>query len=166
MDANRHPRVRQLLTRLEHVGDTEMRGLPLYNDALVVEGVGFRVHAAALVGVVITPWFINAIHLPLQPVSIDWAVIGRRVEHRLPSGPVTFTRGGDEITGQYDALSLHSPVNAFTSQDMARREAEGRSNGLFEPPLAPSEAGESPEDPGRRAFLLGGRGERGEMSGA
>jgi hypothetical protein len=60
---------------------------------------------------------------------------------------------GDEVTGQYDA---HSPVSAFTSQEMARRKAGGRLNRLFAPPLAASKTGEQRESPGRRAFLRGG----------
>ena len=132
-----------------------MRDLPLYNDALAVEGVGFRVCGDALVGVVITPWFINAIHLPLQQLSIDWSIIGQKAEHLLPSGPVTFTRGGDEITGQYDALSLQSPVSAVTSQEIARREAGGCLDRLFERRSRAAETREQLESPGRRAFLRG-----------
>jgi len=156
MDRNLHPRVGGLLAQLQHVGDTQMRDLPLYNDALAVEGVGFRIYDDALVGAVITPWFINAVHLPLQPVEIDWSDIGRKVEHALPSGPVAFRRGGDEVTGQYDLLSLHSPVSAFTGQEMARSEADSCLDRLFAQPKAASSTGEQPESSSRRAFLRGG----------
>jgi [NiFe] hydrogenase assembly HybE family chaperone len=156
MEANLHPRVATLLAHLLHVGETQMRGLPICNDALAVEGVGFRVVGDALVGVVITPWFMNAIHLPSQEIPINWSIIGRKVEHHLPGGPVAFTRGGDETTGQYDALSLYSPMSAFTSQEMARRVAEARLHRLLESPCAASRRVEQPESPSRRAFLRGG----------
>jgi [NiFe] hydrogenase assembly HybE family chaperone len=156
MDANRHPRVSGLLAQLRHIADTQMRDLPVYNDALAVEAVGFRSCGDALVGVVITPWFINAIHLRLQPVPIDWSKIGHKVERVLPSGPVVFTRGGDEATGAYDALSLHSPVNGFTSREMARREAAARLERLLAPPAAVAKGAGRLESPARRAFLRGG----------
>jgi len=155
MSANHHPRVAELLAQLRHVDETQMRELPLYNHALAVEGVGFRICGDALVGVVITPWFINAIQLPLQRVPIDWSAIGRKVEHPLPCGPVAFARGGDEVTGQYDARSLHSPVSACTSQEMARREAEAQLARLFEVPPAAARNAERLESPSRRAFLRG-----------
>jgi [NiFe] hydrogenase assembly HybE family chaperone len=91
----------------------------------------------------------------LQPVPIDWSQIGAKVERVLPSGPVAFTRGGDEVIGGYDALSLHSPVTRFASQEMARREAEIRLDRLLAPPVAASKAAERLESPGRRAFLRG-----------
>jgi [NiFe] hydrogenase assembly HybE family chaperone len=155
MNANLHPRVAGLLAQLRHVGDTQMRDLPLYNDALAVEDVGFRVIGDALVGVVITPWFMNAIYLPLQEVSIDWSVIGRKVEHRLPSGLLVFTRGGDEVTGQYDAISLRSPVTVFKNQEMARREAWRHLNRLLSSPETAAKTAEQPESSSRRAFLQG-----------
>jgi len=91
----------------------------------------------------------------LQGVPIDWSAIGRKVERRLPAGPIAFTRGGDEATGAYDALSLHSPVKAFASPEAARREAERLLHRLFDPP-AQAERAEQPESPDRRAFLRGG----------
>jgi [NiFe] hydrogenase assembly HybE family chaperone len=156
MYANLHPRVTGLLAQLRYVGDAQMRDLPLYNEALEVEAVGFRVCGEALVGVVITPWFINAIYLPLHAVPVEWSKIGSKVEHPLPSGPVVFTCGGDVVTGEHDALSLHSPVTAFTSQAVARREAEVCVDRLFEPPQAAAKTTDLLESPSRRAFLRGG----------
>jgi [NiFe] hydrogenase assembly HybE family chaperone len=156
MYANLHPRVTGLIAQLRYVGDAQMRDLPIYNEALEVEAVGFRVRGEALVGVVITPWFINAIYLPLLAVPVEWSKIGSKVEHRLPNGRVVFTRGGDVVTGAFDALSLHSPVTAFASQAEARREAEARLNRLFEPPQTAAKTTDSLESSSRRAFLRGG----------
>jgi [NiFe] hydrogenase assembly HybE family chaperone len=156
MYANLHPRVTGLIAQLRYVGDAQMRDLPIYNEALEVEAVGFRVRGEALVGVVITPWFINAIYLPLQLVPIEWSKIGHKVEHPMPSGPVAFMCGGDVVTGAYDALSLHSPVGAFTSQEIAMREAEACLDRLFELPQTAAKMADSLESPSRRAFLRGG----------
>jgi [NiFe] hydrogenase assembly HybE family chaperone len=158
MYANLHPRVTGLLTQLRYVGDAQMRDLPLYNEALEVEAVGFRICGEGLVGVVITPWFINAIHLPILSTPVEWSKIGHKVEHRLPSGSVVFTRGGDVVTGAYDALSLHSPVIAFTSQEMARCEAGTCLDRLFESPQTAAKTMDLLESPSRRAFLRGGVG--------
>ena len=155
MNAGTLARVAELVTRFQQIGATEMRELPLYHRALEVEPVGFERCENALVGALITPWFLSLIHLPLRKLAVDWSMLGRPVERTLPAGRFRFRRGGDEIIGQYDAISLHSPVFCFESQELARREARRRLAPLLFAPAAATPAADQPRDPQRRAFLMG-----------
>ena len=57
-----------------------MRDLPIYNDKAAIEAIGFRPFGEAeLLGVVLTPWFMNLIILSIEPVPMDMAEIGRTV---------------------------------------------------------------------------------------
>lgn len=157
MSAPSHPRVAELVARFQEIAATRMRDLPLYHDALEVEAVGFERCGDALVGGLVTPWFVNLIHLPLRRLPVEWAAVGRKVEHALPGGRCAFTRGGDEVIGRYDAISLHSPVLRIESQARARAAASRRLAALLTPPEADPE---TPPNPQRRAFLLGRTSER------
>ena len=43
------------------IGERAMRDLPIYNDALGVEAVGFRRFNGTIVGIMVTPWFMNVV---------------------------------------------------------------------------------------------------------
>jgi len=119
----RNQRVLALLDCFREV-DAVMRDLPVYNDKIAVEAIGFRPFAKdALIGVVLTPWFMNLMLLPIAPEPMRMADIGRAVEVELPVGKRTFVVGGNEVIGLYRAHSLHSPVLTFTLPGQAQAEA-------------------------------------------
>lgn len=152
-------RVAALVARFEEIERTVMRGLPVCNPALAVEAIGFRPFAEGWLGVLITPWFMNAMLLPGEPEPVDWSRIGQWVERALPGGPRRLMIAGDEVIGAYLMLSLHSPMDAFAHPAQARSEAFRR---LLELTTPPEPEGEAPTGagtpPGRsRRALLGGR---------
>lgn len=182
------PRVAALVARFETIGREVMRELPIYNPALEVEAIGFRafdVPAAdgdaagagggSWLGVLITPWFMNAILLPEQPRPIDWSRVGRSVEVALPAGPRAMMIGAEEAIGAYLMLSLHSPMDQFKHQPQARSEAIRQILALTTPPDEPAAIEHLPPEPSpvevppveappaetkvasRRSFLAGGR---------
>jgi [NiFe] hydrogenase assembly HybE family chaperone len=158
-DFGDHPRVRALTERFRSV-DAAMRDLPLYNAKVAIEAIGFRAFGEdALVGVLLTPWFMNLIVLPLAPAPMDMAAIGKSVVIDLPAGQRTFVVGGDEVIGLYKAHSLHSPVLNFTLPGQARAEARRQLALLMTPavpePVAPENSGARGLD--RRALLFGRR---------
>ena len=158
-EAGDHPRVQALIEQFRRV-DAAMRDLPLYNPIVAIEAVGFRRFGDdALVGVVLTPWFMNLTILPIEPAPMDMAAIGRSVVVELPAGQRTFVVGGDEAIGLYKAHSLHSPVLTFTLPGQARAEAQRTLALLMAPPPAepapPRAAARSGVD--RRALLFGRR---------
>ncbi|MGP8026401.1 MAG: [NiFe]-hydrogenase assembly chaperone HybE [Acidocella sp.] len=122
-DLNDHPRVSALIEQFGVV-DAGMRDLPIYNHTVAIESVGFRLfNDVELLGVVLTPWFMNLLILPITPVAMNMAEIGRTVSVELPIGARPFVVGGNEAVGLYKAHSLHSPVLSFTLPGQARAEA-------------------------------------------
>ena len=85
-DHSQHPRVAALLDCFREV-DANMRDLPIYNGKIAIEAIGFRPFGDdALIGVVLTPWFMNLKLLPIAHEPMRMAEIGRLVEVELPAG--------------------------------------------------------------------------------
>jgi [NiFe] hydrogenase assembly HybE family chaperone len=157
-DLNRHPRVLALLDCFRET-DAVMRDLPIYNDKVAIEAIGFqRFGDDALLGVVLTPWFMNLILLPVVPEPMRMAEIGRPVEVEIPVGKRTFVIGGNDVIGLYRAHSLHSPVLTFTLPGQAQAEARRQIGVLLTPP-APEPVGKQNGSAAvdRRALLFGRR---------
>ena len=153
-------RVAELVDQFRQIGATQMRDLPIYNPCLDVEAVGFQAFGERWIGVLITPWFMNAILLPPVKTVLDNRVIGQKSQEVLPAATYAFFNGGVEGAGSYKSLPLYSPMGAFKSQDSARREAQARLLALLTEPAevakpAMREQGTPAEapNPGRRAFL-------------
>lgn len=149
-----HPRVTALVEAHEQARAV-MRELPLYNPALEIEALGFApIAEGMMLGVLITPWFMNLVALPEAPEPIDAARYGAARAFSLPAGERLFRYSGDAARGAYWAASLHSPMAVFRSQPQARAEAKLR---LAEALAPPPGAADAPACPGRRAFF-GARG--------
>jgi [NiFe] hydrogenase assembly HybE family chaperone len=158
-DFGEHPRVLALIERFRCI-DAAMRALPLYNAKVAIEAIGFRPFGDdTLLGVVLTPWFMNVMTLPVEPAPIDMAEIGKTIFIELPAGKRAFVVGGDEVIGLYRAHSLHSPVLNFTLPGQARAEAQLKLAILMTPVTAETTAtrSSSKTDIDRRALLFGRR---------
>ena len=105
------------------VWHSTMRDVPLINKALRVEAVGFAKRDGHILGILITPWFMNLIQLPDGP---DWShlVPGEKEVIAFPSGDYEFLHNVREMTGGYKACSLFSPMGDFTRQKDAVDVAE------------------------------------------
>lgn len=147
-------RISSLAVRFREIGDTQMRDLPCYNAKLEVEAWGFGAFADdSLIGVLITPWFMNLLVLPLRFEPVHASRYGQSRAILLPSGERRFVYGGDERVGAFWAHSLYSPMQKFGSPAQARSEAQARlAAALKRPPAEPAAP-----SPGRRAFLMGAR---------
>jgi [NiFe] hydrogenase assembly HybE family chaperone len=157
-DLNRHPRVLALLDCFREV-DAIMRDLPIYNGKIAIEAIGFQPFGdTALLGVVLTPWFMNLVLLPVAPEPMSTTEIGRPVEVQLPARKCTFVVGGNNIIGLYRAHSLHSPVLTFTLPGQAQAEARRQLAMLMAPPTREAAAsGNGSAAVDRRALLFGRR---------
>lgn len=156
-----HPRVLALIERFRCI-DAAMRDLPVYDASVAIEAIGFRRFGTdALLGVALTPWFANVIILPIEPVPMDMAEIGRTVSVELPAGKRAFVVGGDEVIGLYKAHSLHSPVLDHMLPGQARAAAQRMLALLITQPAVIAEtaptSGSSPSALDRRALLFGRR---------
>ncbi|MBW6496687.1 MAG: [NiFe]-hydrogenase assembly chaperone HybE [Burkholderiaceae bacterium] len=154
-----HPRV-EALVAAHQMANAVMRELPLYNPALVIEAHGFAPLAGGmLLGVLITPWFMNLVALPEVVEPLDPARYGSARAFALPAGERVFRYAGDAAQGAFWAASLHSPMAVFRSQPQARAEARLR---LAEALTPPSAEADHVACPSRRAFFGGKLAARGE----
>jgi len=96
-----------------------MADIPLLNPVLEVQAVGFSVWEDYCLGVLITPWFMNLMLLPLA--GDEWAGLpsGTKINRSFPSGTYEFILGEEEGVGRYLMCSLFSPVFEFQNQEAA-----------------------------------------------
>lgn len=108
-----------LVADFTEVWHAKMRDLPMVNKVLHVQAVGFRLHAARPLGVLISPWFMNLVLLPAE--GEDWADLmpGAKEVINFPSGDYEFIHNTREMTGGYKACSLFSPMGDFNTQAQA-----------------------------------------------
>jgi [NiFe] hydrogenase assembly HybE family chaperone len=152
------PRVAQLEAAFEHVAATRMAGVGLLHPALQVQAVGFeRLDDAPdlAMGVLLTPWFMNLLRLPLQPdaVSDDGPIAprGRRRTRRVGAAAIDFIGAEEAPFGRFEACSLFSPVSAFADQAAAVATAQAVLAAL----RRPVPAALAVDAPARRGFLFG-----------
>ncbi len=127
------PRVAKLVAAYETVARQRMRDLPIYNRKLKVEAVGFRSWGDCLIGVLITPWFMNVTLLPSR--NKDWSALqeGAQIGWALPSGRYTFVVGQLEDFGTLQSCSLFSPMHMLQEQLAARLAAKAAIDALLQP---------------------------------
>ena len=97
-----------------------MADLPMVNPALAVQAVGFApwLEGVAL-GVLVTPWFMNLMLIPLGAIRWDELAPGSKRRHAFPSGVYEFTVGDEAQIGRYQLCSLFSPMFQFADQEGA-----------------------------------------------
>ncbi|MDG0854343.1 [NiFe]-hydrogenase assembly chaperone HybE [Roseateles puraquae] len=121
-------RVQALEALFRHVQATRMAGVPVLNAALAVEAVGFQpvpVEAGeppAAVGVLVTPWFMNLVWLPLQPEA-GADRVGQARARDVGGTSFEFIGAHEPGLGAYEACSLASPMFEFPDQAQARATA-------------------------------------------
>lgn len=128
-------RLETLEATFRRIATTRMRGVPVLHAGLSVQAVGFvrepvavgsksaSVPLQMLMGVLVTPWFMNVLRLPVTVVA-DAAAVGL-----LPAGVMGGRRygehhldfvGADEPTlGAFEQASLFSPMFSFADQPAA-----------------------------------------------
>jgi [NiFe] hydrogenase assembly HybE family chaperone len=148
-------RVARLVAYYERAA-RNMQGLPMYNAALAVEAVGFREHDGRLVGVIVTPWFMNLTLLPSSADLQPWRK-GATARVPFPSGQYDFAVGDAGENDLIATCSLFSLMHDFADQAAARGAALAAAEALFEPP-APTQDVKPRSSPAmsRRRFLRGG----------
>ncbi|WP_413720823.1 [NiFe]-hydrogenase assembly chaperone HybE [Silicimonas sp. MF1-12-2] len=122
----------RLVADFSEVWHSTMRGMPIVNKALRVEAVGFRRHEGRIIGVLVSPWFMNLI---LLPDGEAWSELkaGEKEVVAFPSGDYEFIHNTREMTGGYKACSLFSPMGDFTSQKDATDVARAVMAAIFDP---------------------------------
>lgn len=130
-------RLETLEATFRRIATTRMRGVPVLHAGLSVQAVGFvREPVVAgstsasvplpmpmLMGVLVTPWFMNVLRLPLT-AAVDAAAAGllpvgvtggrRYGEHHLD-----FVGAHEPTLGAFEQASLFSPMFSFADQPAA-----------------------------------------------
>ena len=141
------------------IGDRAMRDLPIYNDALGVEAVGFRRFNGTIIGIMVTPWFMNVV----MPAGAMRETSGTTLQVRFPAGDIEFALSEVGQIGQIASCSLFSPMFQFADMAAARATAEAALAELMLPEdseeaVRRREPATTPID--RRSFLRGTLAER------
>ena len=119
-----HRSIENLLNAYRGIGEQHMQELPIFNRRLEVEAVGFTQWEGRLLGVLITPWFMNLILLPGD--QDDWSQVasGTSASWELPAGKYAFTMNPDKAIGVHQSLALFTTVTDFPDQQTARAVAQ------------------------------------------
>jgi [NiFe] hydrogenase assembly HybE family chaperone len=140
-------RVQALLALYQDIAATRMHGLPLLNPVLQVQAVGFELvqpppsspagtrdttsvgpgaagaDVQAAIGILITPWFMNLVWLPLQRLDAA-AQVGHKTTRHVGRECFEFITADENGLGSYAACSLFSPMFEFASQQAALATAQ------------------------------------------
>lgn len=125
-------RTARLVADFREIWHSKMRDVPMVNKLLTVEAVGFRVVEGRLLGVLISPWFMNLVQLP--GADEDWSALvpGAKELIGFPSGDYEFIHNTRDQIGGYKACSLFSPMGEFKSQGQAQEVAAAVMVALFD----------------------------------
>lgn len=138
------PQVQRLEATFRRIQATRMAGLPLLHPRLAVQAVDFVAEAdAASHGVLVTPWFMNLVWLPLDAeAAAALPAPGRARSRDIGGWRFEFLGQHEAGCGPFAAASLVSPMSEFADQAAALATARS----LLEQ-LRPR--------PARRGFLFG-----------
>ncbi len=148
--------VARLETVFRDIAATRMEGVPLLHAGLQVQAVDFAPEPEGdfALGVLVTPWFMNLVRLPLAadaPVAAPGASALRSVgREQFP-----FIGADEPGFGAYEACSLFSPMFEFVDQQAALATAEAVLADLRRPHEPAADAAPALPDASRRAWLLG-----------
>jgi [NiFe] hydrogenase assembly HybE family chaperone len=140
-----HPAAR-LEAAYRTIRDERMRGVPILNPALDVAAVGFAPWQGRWLGVMVTPWFMNLMLVPLEPRSWTPLPLGGKRVYALPAGEYEFIGGADPILGEYQMCSLFSPMAEFADMATATLTARLALEAVLDPVHAEAAPGEAAQD--------------------
>lgn len=135
----------RLVAAFRRIHAERMRGLPFVNPALEVEAVDFAPWQGSWLGVMVTPWSINLMLLPQDPVAWKPLALGAKRRYRFPAGDYDFVGASDDTVGEFQVCSLFSPALEFADHATARLTAQAARAALLDPANAVS----PPEEPAR-----------------
>jgi len=116
----------QLIELFKTIEVTRMDGVPVLNKKLSVDAIGFEPFGDFYLGVLLTPWFMNLMMLPMagHTDGLEGQKFGSKQSHALPNGQFQFIVGHEEAIGFYLSCSLFSPVFEFADQESALQTAQ------------------------------------------
>ncbi|WP_063830304.1 [NiFe]-hydrogenase assembly chaperone HybE [Bradyrhizobium murdochi] len=139
------------------IADRTMRDLPIFNEALSIEAIGFRAREGRVVGMMVTPWFMNVVTPMRDRTSHSPPSPGSNLRLRFPAGEIEFTVSELALVGSIASYSLFSPMFEFKDMTSARATAEAALAALMSPANRPASHGPDARHGSidRRHFLRG-----------
>ena len=149
--------VRGLEEKFSHIATTRMQNVPIQNLKLHVQAIGFAPMSPTnesidvLLGVLITPWFMNLVRLPMGIVKSKHLqnLTGSIDTHEIGDQSFDFITAFDDDIGLYETCSLFSPMFEFEDQGAAIATAQSVLD------LLRNSVQEAPTASSRRDFLFG-----------
>lgn len=167
MNADAHAAGERLAALYREIHRTAMSDVPICNDALSVEAIGFRDFEGYVLGVIVTPWFSNLVVAARAVGGSPALSLGASpLRLRFPAGDVDFNVSELDGFGLLASCSLFSPMCEFADHEAAREAAQAALDALFDPHLYEARPEKSCARRGEvdRRALFGGR-RRQEPSG-
>jgi [NiFe] hydrogenase assembly HybE family chaperone len=94
------------------IAQRRMAGVALMHPRVQVQATQFVAQGAQLaVGILITPWFMNLLRLPLT--RSDHCQVGSKATHSLGDYAVEFTSAFEPAIGGFESCSVYSPLTMF-----------------------------------------------------
>lgn len=103
----------------------QMVGIPILNDALKVQTLGFREYQGRIIGVLITPWMMSLVMLPGEDDDWSGLELGKKQPHKFPSKTLKFMVNEFDGIGKCQIHSLYSPMRDFATREHALAAARG-----------------------------------------
>lgn len=111
--------VQQLETVFGDIAAKRMAGLPICNDALRVQAVGFREWQGHWLGVLVTPWTISLMLMQGDDVPLQVLGADEKMNWEFPSGEYEFMGLNEAALGACQMCSLISPVASIECHEDA-----------------------------------------------
>ena len=147
-------RVAELERLYRRIEATRMAGVPVCHPGLRVAACGFEPlpGSAGALGVLVTPWFMNLVWLPLPDPAADAPPlrVGEMRARAVGDERFDFIGAFEDGFGAFETCSLFSPMFEFVDQAAVLATADAVLSTLRPPVPEPV--------PARRRFLLGARG--------
>lgn len=128
MNAALTKRVTLLEQAFSEIARTRMEGVAVLHAQVRVQALEFiELTPEVALGVLITPWFMNLVRLPLLRLELGTVAavkVGDKSLHELGALSVEFTHAFEPTVGMFECCSLFSPVTMF--HDQAAIVATGR----------------------------------------
>ncbi|MEY4578898.1 MAG: putative HupJ protein [Pseudomonadota bacterium] len=130
-------RVQALEAAFCEIARTRMTDMPMLHEGVRVQAVDFTLlEAESALGVLITPWFMNLVLLPLA--RSEQRAVGLKTQRVIGSLEIEFTGAFEPAVGAFACCSLFSPVSVFADHEAALATAREVLRGLATQPPAAS----------------------------
>ncbi len=115
----------------ENIYQQRMADVPVCNNKIKVSILDLQYWNDNILGILITPWFMNLMLLPVDSDNWDEKNELETEIHIFPSGKYQFITAFEEDIGKYQSCSIFSPMFEFSDNNAAIETAKAVMNELM-----------------------------------